>query len=258
LNAALDNIFNHPNVGPFIGKQLIQQLVTSNPSPAYVERVASVFNNNCSGLYPDSPCSGVRGDLKSVVRAILLDPEARGDIKTDPAYGRLREPAQFITNILRVCNASSDGYLYPNSTTLDQDIFRPPTVFSYYPADYLVPGTDLAGPQFGILSTSTSLRRANFVNTILYTGIPVSANAPTGTQVNLSALQALAANPSALVGELDRLMMHGAMSPSMKNSIVTAVTAIPVSATMTNAESLRRAQQAVYLVATSSQYQIAR
>jgi uncharacterized protein (DUF1800 family) len=258
LNAALDNIFNHPNVGPFIGKQLIQQLVTSNPSPAYVERVASVFNNNCSGLYPDSPCSGVRGDLKSVVRAILLDPEARGDIKTDPAYGRLREPAQFITNILRVCNASSDGYLYPNSTTLDQDIFRPPTVFSYYPADYLVPGTDLAGPQFGILSTSTSLRRANFVNTILYTGIPVSANAPTGTQVNLSALQALAANPSALVGELDRLMMHGAMSPSMKNSIVTAVTAIPVSSTMTNAESLRRAQQAVYLVATSSQYQIAR
>lgn len=258
LNAAIDNIFNHPNVGPFIGKQLIQQLVTSNPSPAYVERVASVFNNNCNGLYPDSPCTGVRGDLKSVVRAILLDPEARGDVKTDPAYGRLREPAQFITNILRVCNASSDGYLYPNSSTLDQDIFRPPTVFSYYPADYLVPGTDLAGPQFGILSTSTSLRRANFVNTILYTGIPVSANAPTGTQVNLSAFQALAANPAALVGELDRLMMHGAMSPSMKNAIVTAVTAIPVSSTMTNAESLRRAQQAVYLVATSSQYQIAR
>ena len=258
LNAALDNIFNHPNVGPFIGKQLIQQLVTNNPSPAYVERVAVVFNNNCSGLYPDSPCSGVRGDLKSVVRAILLDPEARGDVKTDPAYGRLREPAQFITDILRVCNASSDGYLYPNSLTLDQDIFRPPTVFSYYPADYLVPGTDLAGPQFGILSTLTSLRRANFVNTILYTGIPVSANAPTGTQVNLAAFQALAGNPAALVSELDRLMMHGAMSPSMKNSIVTAVTAIPVSSPMTNAESLRRAQQAVYLVATSSQYQIAR
>jgi uncharacterized protein (DUF1800 family) len=258
LNAAIDNIFNHPNVGPFIGKQLIQQLVTSNPSPAYVERVAAVFNNNCNGLYPDSPCSGARGDLKSVVRAILLDPEARGDVKTDPAYGRLREPAQFITNILRVCSASSDGYLYPNSSTLDQDIFRPPTVFSYYPADYLVPGTDLSGPQFGILSTSTSLKRANFVNTILYTGIPVSANAPTGTQVNLSAFQALAGNPAALVGELDRLMMHGTMSPSMKNAIVTAVTAIPVSSTITNAESLRRAQQAIYLVASSSQYQIAR
>ncbi|HYJ48227.1 MAG TPA: DUF1800 domain-containing protein, partial [Pyrinomonadaceae bacterium] len=91
LNAALDNIFNHPNVGPFVGRQLIQHLVTSNPSPAYVARVAAVFNNNCAGLYPDNPCSGARGDLKAVVTAILLDPEARGDAKTDPAYGRQRE-----------------------------------------------------------------------------------------------------------------------------------------------------------------------
>jgi hypothetical protein len=88
LAAALDNIFNHPNVGPFIGRQLIQHLVTSNPSPAYVERVARVFNNNCAGLYADSPCSGARGDLKAVVTAILLDPEARGDVKTDPGSGR--------------------------------------------------------------------------------------------------------------------------------------------------------------------------
>jgi hypothetical protein len=258
LNAAIDSIFNHPNVGPFIGKQLIQQLITSNPSPAYVERVASVFNNNCAGLYPDSPCSGARGDLKAVVQAILLDPEARGDIKTDPAYGRLREPAQFITNVLRMSNASSDGFLRDEATNLDQDIFRPPTVFSYYPADFTVPGTDLAGPQFGILSTSTSLRRANFVNKMLFTGIPIGANAPSGTQVNLSAFQSLAGNPAALVDELNRLMMHGSMSASMKNSIVTAVSAIPVSNPVTNAESLRRAQQAVYLVASSSQYQIAR
>ncbi|PYS75685.1 MAG: hypothetical protein DMF66_18900, partial [Acidobacteria bacterium] len=94
LNAALDVIFNHPNVGPFISKQLIQHLVTSNPSPAYVQRVASVFNSDCNGLYPESPC-GARGNLKAVVRNILLDPEARGDVKTDPAYGRLREPAQY-------------------------------------------------------------------------------------------------------------------------------------------------------------------
>lgn len=258
LNAAIDNIFNHPNVGPFIGRQLIQQLVTSNPSPAYVERVAAVFNNNCAGLYPDSLCSGARGDLKAVVQAILLDPEARGDVKTDPAYGRLREPAQFITNVLRICNASSDGFLRDEATNQDQDIFRPPTVFSYYPADFTVPGTDLAGPQFGILSTSTSLRRANFVNKMLFTGIPIGTNAPSGTQVNLSTFQALANNPAALVDELDRLMMHGTMSAPMKNAIVTAVAAIPVSNPITNAESLRRAQQAVYLVASSSQYQVAR
>ncbi|HEY0407383.1 MAG TPA: DUF1800 domain-containing protein [Pyrinomonadaceae bacterium] len=253
LNAALDNIFNHPNVGPFIGRQLIQHLVTSNPSPAYVERVASVFNNNCAGLYPDSPCTNVRGDLKAVVRAILLDPEARGDEKTDPNYGRLREPAQFITNILRVANAASDGYLIPNSLALDQDVLKPPTVFSYYPADYTVPGTDLAGPQFGILSTSTALRRANFVNTILLTGIPAGTNAPTGTPpLALSALTPLAANPAALVDELDRLMMHGAMPAAMKSSIVTAVSGVSASS------ALDRARMAFYLVASSSQYQVER
>ena len=252
LTAALDNIFNHPNTGPFIGRQLIQQLVTSNPSPGYVERVAGVFNNNCAGFYPASPCSGARGDLKAVVTAILLDPEARGDVKTDPSYGRLREPAQFITNILRVTNATSDGYLNPNSVTLDQDVFRPPTVFNYYPADYVIPGTNLSGPPFGILSTTTSLRRANFVNTILNNGVAAGTNAPTGTQVPLTALLPLASDPTALVNELDRLMMHNTMSPGMKTSIITAVTTVAA----TNA--LSRARMAVYLVASSSQYQIAR
>lgn len=250
LNAALDNIFNHPNVAPFIGRQLIQQLVTSNPSGAYVERVARVFNNNCNGFYPENPCTGARGDLKAVVRAILLDPEARGDVKTDPTYGRLREPAQFITNILRITNAASDGYLNPNSATIDQDVFRPPTVFSYYSAEYVIPGVNLSAPQFGILSTSTAIRRENFVNTILYNGIAPSANAPTGTQVSLSSLQSLASNPANLVSELDRLMMHGTMSQGMKTSVINAVSSVT--------DSLTRTRMAVYLVTTSSQYQIAR
>lgn len=262
LTAALDNIFNHGNVGPFIGRQLIQHLVTSNPSPAYVERVARVFNNNCAGLYADSPCSGARGDLKAVVTAILLDPEARGDVKTDPAYGRLREPAQFITNLLRASGANSDGYLNPNSTTLDQNVFQPPTVFNYYPADYVLPGTTLAGPPFGILSTTTSLRRANFVNTILNNGVAPGTNAPTGTQVPLTALLPLASDPTALVNELDRIMMHGTMAqcvdkpspapPCMRTVIRDAVASVSASNT------LSRARMAVYLVASSSQYQIER
>ncbi|HEV2762512.1 MAG TPA: DUF1800 domain-containing protein, partial [Pyrinomonadaceae bacterium] len=106
LDAALNNIFNHPNVGPFVGRQLIQHLVTGNPSPAYVGRVAAVFNNNCAGLYPES-CTGERGDLKATVRAVLLDPEARGDVKTDPGYGKLREPAQYVNNVLRALNVKS-------------------------------------------------------------------------------------------------------------------------------------------------------
>jgi uncharacterized protein (DUF1800 family) len=252
LAAALDNIFNHPNVGPFIGRQLIQHLVTSNPSPAYIERVARVFNNNCAGLYPESPCSGARGDLRAVVTAILLDPEARGDVKTDPGYGRLREPAQFITNLLRVSGASSDGYLNPNSANLDQNVFQPATVFNYYPADYVLPGTTLAAPTFGILSTTTSLRRANFVNTILTNGSAAGSNAPSGTQVPLTALLPLASDPAALVNELDRVMMHNTMSPGMKTSIVNAVSTVSASNT------LSRARMAVYLVASSSQYQIER
>ena len=254
LNDAIDNIFNHSNVGPFIGKQLIQHLVTSNPSSAYVERVAAAFNNNCSGLYPDSPCSGARGDMKAVITAILLDPEARGDAKTAQDYGHLREPALFITNILRACEATSDGYLNPNSVTLEQDVFRPPTVFNYFPADYVVPGTDLSGPEFGILSTSTALRRANFVNTILFNGIAAGTNAPTGTPaLTLPALQPLADDPSALVEELNRLMLHGTMSKTMRNSIVQAMSSVP---TTDASYKLKRARMAVYLVATSSQYQV--
>jgi uncharacterized protein (DUF1800 family) len=251
LDDAIDNIFNDPNVGPFISKQLIQHLVTSNPSPAYVARVATVFNSNEAG---------VRGDMKAVVRAILLDEEARGDIKTDPAYGRLRHPAQFIANILRAFNAKSadrtsesDGYLNPQSVTLGMDVFRPPSVFSYFSPGTVVPGTNgVRGPEFGIFSTSTALRRLNFVNTMVFSTIPVSANAPSGTALDLSDMQALAGDPAELVDALDDLLMHRSMSPAMRASIIEAVSAVPASNT------LKRARTAVYLVATSSQYQVER
>jgi hypothetical protein len=240
-------------VGPFVSSHLIRSLVTSNPTPAYVARVASVFNDNGAS---------VRGDLGAVVRALLLDPEARGDVKTDPTYGHLREPALFVANILRAFNArsangstTSDGYLNPQITPMDQDVFRPPSVFSYYPPDYLAPGTtDVLGPEFGILSATTALRRANFVNTIVYSTIAVSANAPNGTSIDQSGLQALAGNPATLVAELDRVLLHGTMSTAMRDSIVTAVNAVPA-----GTNQLRdRARAALYLVATSSQYQVQR
>lgn len=251
LNGAIDNIFNHPNVGPFISKQLIQHLVTSNPSPAYVERMTSVFNDNGSGQ---------RGDLRALVRAIVLDDEGRGEVKTDPNYGRLRNPAQFVLNILRAFSArgasgtgQSDGYLNPRISPMGMDLFRPQSVFSYFSPGTVIPGTNgVRGPEFGILSTSTALQRANFVNTIVFSTIPVSANAPTGTSIDLSPLQALAGSPAQLVEYLNQLLMHGAMPETMRQSIVQAVSA--VSATNT----LKRARTALYLVATSSQYQVER
>jgi len=251
LDDAIDNIFYDSNVGPFISKQLIQHLVTSNPSPAYVARVASVFNGSQTG---------VRGDLKAVVQAILLDPEARGDVKSDPAYGHLRHPALFISNILRAFsarsadgNGASDGYLNPQSVLMGMDVFRPPSVFSYFSPGTVVPGTaGVRGPEFGIFSTSTSLRRVNFVYSIVFTGIAVGANAPNGTSLDLAALQALAPNPAQLVDSLNVLMMHGSMSAPMRDSIIAAVSAVPATNT------LKRARTGLYLVATSSQYQVER
>ncbi|MBC7932733.1 MAG: DUF1800 domain-containing protein [Rubrivivax sp.] len=273
LTVALDNIFNHPNVGPFVSKQLIQHLVTSNPSPAYVARVATVFNNNCNGLYPDN-CTSARGDMKSVVRAVLLDPEARGDVKTDPNYGKLREPIQYINGILRAGNVksfdkttTSDGVLASRtglsngdfSVQLDQSLFRPTTVFSYYQPDYEVPGARILGPAFGILSTATTLRRANVVNSFIYAGITVTTGTntdrPRGTSLDLANLEALASNPDAIADQLNALMLHGTMSTQVRGSIITAMNAIPTS----DANFPRkRAQAALYLVATSSQYDIQR
>lgn len=266
LNAALDNIFNHPSVGPFIGKQLIQHLVTSNPSPGYVGRVATAFNNNCAGLYADSPCSGARGDMKAVITAILLDPEARGDVKTDPSYGHLKEPALFITNMLRPYITATDGSLNTQSSPLGENVFNSPTVFNYYPADYSIPGKNLFGPTFGILGTTTALGRANLVNTLFLgnggNGLPPNGvNTPTGTQISLAPLDALANNPAALVDELGRLLLHSTAPTSstpMGASIVTAVNAIAASNPITATQQRNRVQQAIYLVASSSQYQVAR
>ena len=249
LNAAIDNIYNHPSVGPFIGKQLIQHLVTSNPSPAYVERVATVFNDNRSNPR----------QLQFVVEAILLDPEGRGDVKNDPNYGHLREPVQYMTNILRAFNAqsadrskNSDGYLYPQSVPMDQDVFRAPSVFNYYTPDYQIPGTAILGPEFEILSTATAFRRINFVNTMVYSRINVSnPNAPNGTSIDLSGMQALAGNPAQLVNALDTLLMHGTMSEEMRNTILQAIST-------PNMDALARTRAAIYLILTSSQYQVER
>lgn len=274
MTAVMNHLANHPNVGPFISKQLIQHLVTSNPSGAYVERVAKVFNNDCSGLYSQG-CTNTRGNLRFVVQAILLDPEARGDVKTDPNYGKLREPAQYISGFLRAFNAksfdkssTSDGVLGGRSSTdftgsLDQPIFQPTTVFSYYQPGYEVPGTRILGPAFGILSTSTTLRRANNINTLIFNGVTAnssptaaSPDRPRGTSIDIANLEALAGNPVDVVNALDALLLHGTMHPQMRTSIITAMNAINDSNVTTRHQ--KRARTAVYLVATSSQYDIQR
>jgi uncharacterized protein (DUF1800 family) len=254
LDQALDNIFNHPNVPPFVSRILIQQLVTGEPSGAYVQRVANVFANNGSN---------VRGDLKAVVKAILLDPEARGNVKTDPRYGKLREPILLTTNFLRSFKVQSadgltvsDGVLAGQLGNMGQTPFRSPTVFNYFPPEYLVPGTTLNSPEFAILNTGTTVQRANFLNTMVYSRITGgSLNIPNGTSINFADMQAFAAADASgnqLLDALNNKMMGGSMSAAMRSSILPAVVAIP----STNPAS--RTQAAIYLIATSSQYQVQR
>ncbi len=266
LNQALDNIFHHPSLAPYVSKYLIQHLVTSDPTPAYVGRISAVFNNN--GF-------GVRGDMKAVVRAILLDPEARGDAKTDPNYGKLREPVQLITNIARHFNVrgavptgggtpapQSDGVVNGLSSALAQNVFNAPTVFNYYPPGYIVPGAAIPGPEFAIMTTGTSIGRANLGNTLAFGQVNINLpNTPEGTSLNLAEMQSLvAADPTSnlLLDTLNKRMMHGTMSPEMRSTVMTAVNAVTMSNPPTSAQTLARARQAIYLVATSSQYQIQR
>jgi hypothetical protein len=213
--------------------------------------------------------------LKAVIQAILLDPEARGDEKTDPSFGKLREPAQYVNNFLRGFNvksfdktSTSDGVLGSRSSTdfagtLDQPIFQPATVFSYYQPGYEVPGTKILGPAFGILSTSTTLRRANDINTLVYTGVSsnttptaLSPDRPRGTSIDIANLEALAANPADVADALNPLLFHGTMSTQMRTSLITAMNAINDVTIATRNQ--KRARVAVYLAATSSQYDIQR
>lgn len=271
LDRTLDNIFNHPNVGPFVGKLLIQHLVTSDPSPAYVSRVAAAFNNNGSG---------VRGDMKSVIRAILLDPEARGSRKTEPTYGKLREPLVYLTNFLRAfnvkqsaprtiegvlvnppasCQGRSDGMLNWPLSQMGQDPLSPATVFSYFPPDYVVPGTAVLGPEFGVANTSTSVFRNNqmmaysfgwdwFDQTTAANPYPWS---PCGTGIDVSeAVSLMTADPTGntLIENLNSRLMHGTMSEGMKTRLRNSIN-MNVSADL-------KARQIIFLVASSSQYQV--
>ena len=247
LTNAIHNIFMHPNVGPFISQQLIQKLITGNPTPEYVGRISAVFNDNGAG---------VRGDLKAVVRAILNDPEARGDLKIDPAYGKLREPALYLLNVLRGFGGQTDGvYFQGTGSSLLQTVFNSPTVFNYYSPDYVVPGTTALGPEFGIQNTNTAMNRINVAYTMFFSStIAPSAQVigATGTSLNFAPLQALAGDPAQMAAALDALLFHGTMSAAMKKAIVAALNVIPAS------DTLNRARTAAYLVATSSQYQIQR
>lgn len=261
LSLVLDSLMAHPNTAPFVSRQLIQRLVGSHPSPAYVQRVASAFN---AGRFSEGTATfggGAKGDLKAVVAAILLDPEARASAATQ-ASGRLREPVLYFTHVLRALNGKSDGqsltWWWGND--LGQHVLRPASVFNFYPPDFPVPGTGgLQGPEFAILGTSSSLARLNFINYLVYWGgsQPMAGFTDAlGTQVDLKPFEVDADNPAALVDRLLRLAVGGRITPSARNTIIQAVSAwAPVHGAQYRSE---RVKAAAYLVFAAPQYQVAR
>ncbi len=221
LDQALDNLFNHPNVGPFLARQLIQRLVTSNPSGDYVRRVAAAFNDNGSG---------VRGDLKAVVYAILLDAEALNGHSWSPyTFGKLKEPLIKVASIWRAFNARGHygrlRYSNPDSD-LSQQPYSAPSVFNFYSPDYRPHGeianNQLVAPEFQILNDSTVLRAADRLFDYAF-AIPLGG-ADRSTQhridLDLGIEKGLAANPVALVDYLNTLLLGGDMSDTTREVLI--------------------------------------
>jgi uncharacterized protein (DUF1800 family) len=243
LAAALNIIFNHPNVGPFVGRQLIEHLVTSNPSPAYVQRVAQAFNTGTFNTYG----SGKRGDMQATIAAILLDPEARrGDVASTSVNtdGKLREPVVMMMSVARAFHAQTDGggFTY-EGVGMSQQIFYPPTVFNFFPPVNPIAGTTLNGPEFAIFNTVTSLARANFIDDAVYGGIGSNTQLDFSPVVN-------GGTPDQMVAWLDTLFLHSTTPDAMKQTILTALSALDPN------DKNGQAQAAIYLYLSSSMYQV--
>lgn len=249
LKAVLDALFNHPNVGPFIGRQLIQHLVTSNPSQAYVSRITAVFNNNGQG---------VRGDLGAVVRAILLDPEARNTPAVNA--GKLREPVLRVTHWIRAFNVRSAKGDFPMPWLLDDQgerAFGSPSVFSYYRPGYVPPNSKFStrgayAPEFQIVNETTVAAWLNMAEAMAGSGIAWTG-AANDLVANYAPQATLAGsdNIASLLDQLNLLLLGGRMTPSLRGQLIEMMSQIPT----TNTDGpLLRARAATFLSLASPEF----
>jgi uncharacterized protein (DUF1800 family) len=257
LEVVLDSLMAHPNTAPFIGKQLIQQLVSSNPSPAYVSRVSAAFT---AGKYSTFG-TGQRGDLAATVAAVLLDPEARSTTVAANG-GKLRNPVLMFTSVLRGLNGQSDGdaLSWWWGEELREHVFRPPTVFGFYSPDYPVPGTTLVGPSFGVHNAGSALQRLNFLTYLLEWGgsTPVASvpNA-TGTKLDLSRFTNDAADAGKLVDRLSLIATGQPLPTATRTEIIKAVSWWTASTDKANWQA-NRVKTAAYLVFATPNFQVER
>ncbi len=267
LKIALDTLFSHTNVGPFFSKQLIQRLVTSNPSPAYVARVATVFNNNGAG---------VRGDLAAVYKAVLQDDDARGLASlSQNDFGKLREPMLRFVQWGRTFGISSVrgswkiGDLSNPASQLSQSPLRPASVFNFFRPGYVPPSSALAAsqtpaPEFQLVNESTVGGYLNYMQNVIRNGIYVNApdlpnnasNAANGFDITAAyaAELGLVLDAAALVKRVVLLLCAGQLSAANQSLIVSALNATPLTAASTDSAKRDRVAAAVLLVMASSEY----
>ena len=249
MEAALDNLFNHPNVGPFIGKQLIQRLVTSNPSPAYVERVARAF---------DGDATGVRGDMRAVIRAVLLDPEALAAPSPASAFGKLREPVVRYASILRQFGATSDDGFIGNTGYIIQELGKQhplsaPSVFNFFLPAHSPAGeiadAGLVAPEFQITTSNSVVGMSNLVDFVVLAGFVADAPEPfSQVSLDLGDYVALASDVDALVERLDIVLTAGTLDPSTRSAIESVLNDIP--------DVDARLLTALYMFLTSADYAV--
>jgi len=268
LKTALDALYNHPNVGPFIGRQLIQRLVTSNPSPAYVAAVAGAFVNNGAG---------VRGDMKAVIKAVLTHPEARNVTDTS---GKLREPVLRLAAFLRAFGATSDTGEYKVGNTdnpgtqLGQTPMRAPSVFNFYRPGFVPPGSltavaGLVSPEMQLAQETTAAGYVNYMRDNISAGVGQTNGTVNGVVLNRRDLRlnytgeiALADQPAALVTRLSDKLLCGAMPDTLKAEIQGAIEKITIpAATGSNQTAIDTAKRtrvhaAILLTVVSPEYQV--
>lgn len=268
LKTAMDVLYNHSNVGPFIGKQLIQRMVTSNPSPAYVGRVSAAFNDNGAG---------VRGDMKAVIKAVLLDREARdAAVATSPQFGKIREPLLRWANILRAFGAKSYSGSYKCGSTddpatqLGQSVLRAPSVFNFYRPGYIAPNTSmgnagLVAPEMQITNETSTAGYVNFVRDAIANGVGAydATLRRFDIQLDVSALLPLAgADVPGLVAKVNELLAPGQMSSELVLLVQQGVSSIAVPAlkvdgsnkAQVDAALRSRVNTAIFLVAVSPEF----
>ncbi len=247
MRAALDIICAHPNVAPFICRQLIQRLVSSNPSAAYLQRVASVFENDGKG---------VRGNLSAVLKAILLDPEARQATNTSSATpGKLREPILRFCAWARAFNLQSAGDNWQigdtsdPATRLGQSPLRSPSVFNFFRPGYVPPNTSIANaklvaPEFQLANESSVVGYINFMQKVVANGIA-------DMRVDYTSLLSLADNPASLLAEINLLLAANQISAASLQRMTNAIASMPAG---TDARRKNRVYAALTLVLASPEF----